>query len=210
MKKVIVIMALLVSGTVAGAYQLYQLVPVPIATAVIAEKPEKIMGGQNAVLLPETLSEKQSHLLNTAYTIAQSNGFKSPEIVQSILLQETKAGGMHDFRVANAEGEPYFGVMQIKLRPAKEVLSRNPDLYKKYAIQGRTDDEVKANLILNDSFNIEVATRYLRFLKDQYGYSGDMLKNAYNRGPEGVKSVGVDYHYAQEANKKLAAYKAKL
>jgi hypothetical protein len=207
LKKVIVVMSVFAASAVTGAYQLYQFVPKPIPTAVIGEKQEKILGGSSAVLLPANLANKQAKLLNIAYTTAKGEGFKNPEIVQGILLQETFAGGMKAYKVANPGPEAYFGPMQIKLAAARDILTQNPQLYAKYDFHTRTDDEVKANLILNENFNIEVATKYIRLLQTQYHLSGRELVNAYNRGPTGVKSVDNNFHYAIGAEQKLALMK---
>lgn len=210
MKKVIVVMSLLAAGTLSGAYELYKLVPKPIATAVIAEKPGKGMGGdqQAATLLPAHLSSKQSQLLSLAHKFAKAEGLQ-PELVQSVLLQESNAGGLKTYKVANPGPEAYFGPMQIKLGATKDVLKRNPGLFEKYGFHTRTDDEIKANLILNESFNVEVGTKYLRLLKQQYGFSGRQLMNAYNRGAGGVQLVDDTFHYALGAEAKFAAWKRK-
>lgn len=193
-----------------GAYELYsQFVPKPVATAVIGEKQDKILGGSAAVLLPTDLSNKQSRLLNLAYKIAKEEGVKHPEIIQSILLQETHAGGLKAYKVANPGPQAYFGPMQIKLGATRDVMARNPGLWSKYDFHTRTDDEVKANLILNEEFNLRVAVKYVQLLQRDYGYSGRQLVNAYNRGPGGVKSVGDDFHYALGAEAKLASFKRK-
>ena len=193
-----------------GAYELYsQFVPNPVATAVIGEKQDKILGGSAAVLLPTDLSNKQSRLLNLAYKIAKEEGVKHPEIIQSILLQETHAGGLKAYKVANPGPQAYFGPMQIKLGATRDVMARNPGLWSKYDFHTRTDDEVKANLILNEEFNLRVAVKYVQLLQRDYGYSGRQLVNAYNRGPGGVKSVGDDFHYALGAEAKLASFKRK-
>jgi hypothetical protein len=153
------------------------------------------------------MTPEQGKLMNVAYTIAKADGHKNPEIVQSVLLQESGGGIAKNMRVANPGPEAYFGPMQLKLVAAKTVLSRWPALFTKYHFQTRTDDEIKANLILNDVFNIEVGSKYLLILQREYGFSGRELLNAYNRGPAGVKEVGADYHYARGAEAKLAAYK---
>lgn len=210
MKKVIIAMSLVTAGIIGGAYELYQLVPQPIATAVIGEKPGKTMGGQQVSLLPATVTAKQANLLGIAYAMGKAEGFKNPEIVQSVLLQETQAGGMKAYKVANPGPDAYFGPMQLKLGAARDVLNRNPSMWSKYDFHTKTDDEVKANLILNDKFNLEVGAKYLRLLQQEYGFSGRELVNAYNRGPGGVKAVGADYHYALGAEAKLAAYKKKI
>jgi len=209
MKQVIGVMALVASGVVYGSYKLFEQIPTPVATAVIAEKPGKTMGGVASILLPQTLSSKQSTLLNLAYAAAKQEGLKNPDVMQIILLQETKAGAMKSYKVANAGPDAYYGPMQIKLNAARDVLSRNPQLYTKYDFHTHTDDEVKANLILNEKFNIDVAAKYVKILQTQYGLSGRELTNSYNRGPSGVKNVGDDFHYAVEGEQKLAEYKHK-
>lgn len=208
MKQVIAVMALIASGTVYGAYKLYQQVPVPVATAVIAEKPGKTMGGVASVLLPKTLSNKQAALLQQAYAAAKAEGV-NPETMQVILLQETRAGAMSSYKVANVGPNAYYGPMQIKLAATRDVLQRNPSLYKKYDFHTKSDDEVKANLILNEKFNIEVAAKYVKILQREYGLNGTKLTNAYNRGPGGVEYVDDNFHYAIEGKKKLAEYKRK-
>lgn len=208
MTKVNAALAVALAAVIAGAYQLWSLIPTPVGTAVIAEKVEGGRAGQQvAVLLPEKLTVEQGKLLNKAYEIAKADGHKDPALVQSVLLQETLAGGLKSYRVANPGPEAYFGPMQIKLAAAKDVLARFPGLFTKYAFHTRTDDEIKANLILNDRFNIEIGSKYLLMLKQQYGFSGRQLVNAYNRGPGGVHGVGDDYHYAIGAEQKLAAYR---
>jgi len=208
MYRVIAVMAVVASGTIYGGYKMFEELPVPVATAVIAEKPGKVMGGSNAVLLPQNLSNKQARLLQQAYAAAKAEGV-NPETMQVILLQETGAGTAPSYKVANAGPNAYYGPMQIKLAATRHVLDRNPGLYKKYDFHTHTDDEVKANLILNEKFNIEIAAKYVKILQKDYGLSGTKLTNAYNRGPTGVQSVGDDFHYAVEGREKLAAYKRK-
>ncbi len=210
MKKVIITMALLTALLGWAAVEIFALSPTPIANSVIAEKPQVgSVGGQIAQVIPSSLTSKQHRLLNMAYQVGKENGFKDPEIVQAILLQETHAGGMNSYKVANPGPQAYFGPMQIKLSAARDVLTRWPGLYDKFGFHTRTDDEVKANLILNERFNIEVATKYLLILKREYGFNGRQLLNAYNRGPGGVRAVDDSYHYAVGAERKLASWKQK-
>lgn len=208
MNRIIAVMAVVAAGTGYGAYELYTRMPVPVATAVIAEKPGKTMGGSAAMLLPTNLNSKQSQLLQQAVSFAKAEGV-SPETAQIILLQETKAGAMASYKVANAGPNAYYGPMQIKLAATRDVLQRNASLYKKYDFHTHTDDEVKANLILNEKFNIEVAIKYVKILQRDYGLTGTKLINAYNRGPTGVQAVGDDWHYAREGREKLNEYKRK-
>jgi hypothetical protein len=206
--KVIVTMSVVSAGVLSLAFSAYErFMPVPIATAVISDKPEKVIGGQAATLLPTNLTERQAALLQMAHKFGKQEGFKNPEIVQSVLLQETHAGGLKSYKVANPGPEAYYGPMQIKLGAAKDVLKQNQGLFDKYKFHTQTDDEIKANLILNEEFNVEVATKYLRILRETYKLAGRELVNAYNRGPGGVKAVGNDFHYAVGAEEKLAAWK---
>lgn len=210
MKKVIFTLSLFVVCTLTAGHYLYQFMPQPISTVVIAAKPDKAVGDQLAVVVPKNLTEKQKALLDVAYSIAKKDGHKDPEIVQSVLLQETRAGTMKKYKVANEEGEPYYGLMQLKLGATKDILKKFPALYDQFGFQTRADDEIKANLILNERFNMQIGSLYLLHLRQVYGYTGRELMNAYNRGAAGVKRVGSDYHYGVEAQKKLAAYKVAL
>lgn len=208
MKKVILCLGLVSALAVYGAAGLFQLMPSSIGTSVIAQKSDgKSIGGQAVTLLPSSMTPDQGKLMNKAYEIAQADGHKDPALVQAVLLQETDAGAAPKMRVANPGPEAYFGPMQLKLVAAKAVLNRWPQLFSKYHFQTRTDDEIKANLILNDVFNIEVGSKYLLILEHEYGFKGRELLNAYNRGPSGVKEVGSNYHYAIGAERKLAVYR---
>jgi hypothetical protein len=211
MKKVILSMALLTALLFVGATELFKQVPIPVGTSVIGEKPELGRTGSNQIaeVLPTNMTNDQYRLLNMAYAVGKENELKNPEIMQAILLQETKAGGMSKYKVANPGPDAYFGPMQIKLVAARAVLSRWPSMYDKFGFHTRTDDEVKANLILNERFNLDIAAKYLVILKKEYGFSGRELMNAYNRGPAGVKHVDDDFHYAIGAEKKLAAWKSR-
>lgn len=207
MYKTVAALSVVLTTVFSGLYHLETLEPTPVGNAVIAEKPQTGVIGQAAILLPANLSLSQTQILNTAYQVAKADGHKNPEIVQQMILQESQAGGVDKFKVAGNHGDEYFGLSQLKIKAAKEVLNQYPALFTKYQFQTRTDDEIKANLIMNPVFNIEVGSKYLKILHDRYGYSGRTLLNAYNRGPEGVKSVDENFHYARGAEQKLVQWK---
>lgn len=147
-------------------------------------------------------------LMQTAYAVGYADGHKDPTLLQAILLQESAAGTMKHHRVVHPnKNQSYFGAMQIKLGAAKDVLKKWPEMFDQYAFDTRTDDEIKARLIVDDAFNIAIASKYLVILRDRYGYTGHMLLNAYNRGPGGAKKVDENFHYAVSAQKKLSAWK---
>lgn len=192
-----------------GLYKLEVINPQPIANSVLAEKPTpNKIGGQAAVLLPDNLANSQHQVLNVAYEQAKADGHRDPQLVQGVLLQESHAGGLAAYKVAGNKGDEYYGLGQLKLGAARDVMKAYPELWDKYKFQTHTDDELKANLILNPRFNIEVTSKYLKLLQKLYGFTGRDLVNAYNRGPGGVKSIdSADFHYAREMEAKLAAMK---
>jgi soluble lytic murein transglycosylase-like protein len=200
-------MTAILASSIVLLSQAYTFIPDAVGTSVIGEKPTHIMGGQAVVLLPENMSMKQAQILNTAYEIAKADGHKDPQLVQGVLLQESGAGG-GTYRVAGPSKEPYYGVGQIKVSAARDVMSAYPALWSKYSFQTKTDDELKAHLILNTVFNIEITSKYLRLLQIRYGFTGRELLNAYNRGPGGVKSIDNDeFHYAKGVEAKLGRNK---
>ena len=154
-------------------------------------------GGGFVTSLPKNLTPKQAQMLSLAYEIAKKDGHKYPQLLQGILLQETKAGGMSSYAVAGQEfglktNERYYGVAQIKLVAARAVLNHYPSLKQEFDFHTQTDEEVIAKLIENDRFNISVASKYLLILK-QSGY--DTMKTlavAYNQGAAGAARLNPD------------------
>lgn len=187
-------------------FKLDILMPEPTANVVLAEKSSVVLGGQAAVVVPNDLTNTQHQILNKAYAQAKADGHRNPELVQGVLLQESHAG-QGNYKVAGNRGDEYFGLGQLKLGAARDVMAAWPALWAKYGFHTKTDDELKANLILNQNFNIEMTSKYLKLLQTRYGFQGRELMNAYNRGPGGVKAVGADWHYAIGAEAKLAAAK---
>lgn len=209
MYKTLAALGVVLALVFSGLYKLEVINPSPVANSVLAEKstPNKI-GGQAAVLLPDNLANSQHQVLNVAYEQAKADGHKDPQLVQGVLLQESHAGGLQSYKVAGNKGDEYYGLGQLKLGAARDVMKAFPELWEKYKFQTRTDDELKANLILNPRFNIEVTSKYLKLLQKVYGFSGRDLINAYNRGPGGVKSIdSSEFHYARGVEDKLAAMK---
>lgn len=162
----------------------------------------------NDIQVVSARASKPMVLMQAAYNTAKNDGHTDPSLVQAVLLQESMAGTLRHHRVvAPNKNQVYFGAMQIKLVAAKEVLAKWPSLFDSFSFDTRTDEEIKARLIVDDRFNIAVASKYLIILRDTYGFSGKMLLNAYNRGPFGAKRVDSTFHYGVSAQEKLAAWK---
>jgi len=158
------------------------------------------------VVIPDNLNSKQQKLLSFAYDVAKQDGYKHPAYLQGILMQETRACSVKNYRVAgltNKVGDHYFGAMQIKLAAAKSVLRTYPDMWKH--MDSRTDEEIQAKLILDDEFNIRIGSKYLMMM----GINKDPSRaiTAYNRGPGGVDYVNVaTFEYTNNVKK----YSAKM
>jgi hypothetical protein len=152
----------------------------------------------------------QADNLHLAYQVARADGHQDPRILQGLILQESNAGLAKNYRVGGLDHgakELYYGLAQIKVSTAMDVMRRFPGLWNEFEFQTRTKDELKAHLMLNNRFNLTVASKYLKMLKGDYGYTGRTLLNAYNQGPGGVRRVGEDWHYALGVEAKLAALK---
>jgi hypothetical protein len=144
--------------------------------------------------IPKNLSQHQAELLSQAYEIAQKDGHKQPQILQGIILQESKAGEMSSYKVAGQEfglktNSRYYGVAQIKLAAALDVLKSFPGLKKEFNFQSNTDEEVIAKLIENDKFNMSIASKYLLLLRNAGYDTIKQLAVAYNQGAGGAKNI---------------------
>ena len=144
--------------------------------------------------IPKNLSQHQAELLSQAYEIAQKDGHKQPQILQGIILQESQAGDMKSYKVAGQEyglktNLRYYGVAQIKLAAALDVLKTYPKMREEFNIRTNTDEEVIAKLIENDKFNMSVASKYLLLLRNAGYDTIKQLAVAYNQGAGGAKSI---------------------
>jgi hypothetical protein len=152
------------------------------------------------IKLPAHLSETQVRILTLAYQIAKQDGHKYPYLLQGIVLQETNAGEVKKYKVAGHEhglhpNNRYYGVAQIKLKAARDVLASYPSLISRFNFHTNTDEEVIAKLIENEAFNLEVASKYLLIMK-RYGFiTPREMALAYNQGPGGAKNQDPETFY---------------
>lgn len=162
---------------------------------------------QLAMRLPDNLTKKQLDLLNFAYEIAKTDGIKHPQYLQGIIMQESHAGGLADYRVAglsNREGDRYFGVSQMKLVAAKAVMQSYPEMWKQ--LDTKTDEELQAKLILDDKFNVRMGSKYLLIMG--INKNPDYAILSYNQGPGGAKSRDAStWHYNLGVKKHMTQLK---
>ena len=133
----------------------------------------------------KNVSEEQAHILNTAYAVAKKDGLKDPKLLPAILIQETKAGA--DPKYLNPK-KGNFGISQIRINTAKEVLKQNNDLARRFKITANADNDTIAHKLTHDnSFSLAIASRYLSMLSALGFKTPQQLALAYNRGPGGAK-----------------------
>lgn len=193
------IVASLVLGiSVSAAFYVTPKQPTAVVSVPIADG---IRGGGMSVVLPQHLTQRQVELLTMAYHIAKQDGHPYPQLLQGIILQESHAGEHPNYRVAGQEfglaaNKRYYGVAQIKLAAARDVLKHYPQMNQQFDLgNNAADEEVIAKLIENDAFNLAVASKYLLILKT-YGY--DTIKQlalAYNQGPGGARNHDSETHH---------------
>jgi len=203
----------LIIGATAGFAFGVERAPKPAIAATVLVVPGTETTEAYSLPVPERLEGHQTELLRIAYQTAKDDGLKQPQLLQAILLQESNAGELRSYKVAGQEyglttTHRYYGVAQIKLDAAKDVLKHYPDMWEQFGFHTRTDDEVIAKLIENDTFNIAVASKYL-LLMTKAGYkSPRALAAAYNMGPGGAAGVdlatnayatGVAHHMSKMA-----------
>lgn len=162
------------------------------STVTIVTLPEALPAEPPKKVLPSFLTKKQIELLEQAYLIGKSDNHKHPELLQGILMQETKAGTA-EYKSAKNN---CFGIFQIKIGAAQEVLKTFPELVLQYGVSPTNSTKLRQRLIHDDEFNTSVASKYLLIMK-RYGYvtiKGMAL--AYNQGAGGAKSKNPDtFHY---------------
>lgn len=144
---------------------------------------------------PQSYVQKQV-VLNYAHQVAKRDGHH-PNLVKGIILQESNAG--QDPKM-NSHAS-YFGVGQIKIVAAKDVLETYPSMQRKYSI---TSNAVLKDKLKHDpKFNVDVVSKYLEILQDRYNLRGIRLVEGYNKGPNAVKHAQ-HFPYAKAIQRKLA------
>lgn len=128
---------------------------------------------------------EQLDLLNLAFQIGYEDGGEShAKFLQAVLMQETIAGQLGRLGHLSAPmGKRSYGVMQVKVAAARDVLRHKPELG-----HFRTDEQLIARLIADDAFNMRIASAYLKYLRKRFGSDHQALV-AYNVGPSAAKNV---------------------
>ena len=148
------------------------------------------------------LNAEQLALLKTAYAIGyQDGGRRQARLVQAVLLEETVAGQLGRLGDLSAPlGKRSYGVMQVKVAAARDVLRDHPDIG-----SFLNDEQLITRLITDDEFNIRVASAYLQHLRRLTGDDHEALV-AYNVGMNGARRVVdvSDFKYVQGVERYLS------
>jgi hypothetical protein len=151
-----------------------------------------------------SFTDNQVDLLTFALETAKSDGHKNPSYILGILMQESKAGETKDFRVSGSPksiSSRVFGIAQIKLAAALAVMKRWPEMWS--FLDTHTNEELQARLILDDRFNIRVASKYA-LLMGMNDHPNKAIAS-YNLGQGGVEFVNPKTYKYTIAVKKHAA-----
>jgi hypothetical protein len=129
--------------------------------------------------------EPKDTLTEYALAVAKADGHKQPALVVGVLKVESDVGTASNYRVVKQGTSTFYGAGQLSLAAAKAVMKRFPDLWNDF--NTRTDEELKARLILDDRFNVKVTSKYLLIS----GVNKDARKGvaAYNVGLGGVELI---------------------
>lgn len=170
-------------------------------TAVLTVEDKK-SNSSVSIILPEFLTDTQARNITIAHDIGKRDGLQ-PGLLPAIIMKETQAGEYPSYKVAGQEfglttNQRYYGLAQIKLSAAKDVLKAYPNLTKEFRFHTKTDEEIIAKLIENDVFNMSVASKYLLLLRKSGYDTVRQLALAYNQGPGGAKAHDPQTHqYSQ-------------
>lgn len=123
--------------------------------------------------------------LSLVFNVANQIG--DPETLEAILLQETN-GGRSDM-IGNKDspvGKRSYGLMQVQVVAARDVLRRNHDLFNEYFPNRKydnvADEEIIALLLTDPEANVKIAAYHFRYYKTLAHGNWDRTVAGYNAG----------------------------
>jgi len=156
-------------------FSILPIKPLLANTKAVVQKPTKKFLNP---LTRKWMTREQVRLLNIAHTIGMDDGSEEhANLLQAILMQETHAG--YYGRIGDTDapvGKRSYGVMQVKLITAWDVLKNNPEMG-----QFNTDEELLIRLMTDDHFNISIASKHLVALRNSTRRYAQAVM-AYNTG----------------------------
>jgi hypothetical protein len=124
------------------------------------------------------LTGEQVKLLNLAHHIGiEEDGEEHAAMLQAIMMQESHAGNYGRIGDVNADvGKRSYGVMQVKLITAYDVLKNYPEMG-----SFKTEESLIVKLVTDDAFNIRIASKHLMMLRKHTKRDAQAVM-AYNTG----------------------------
>ena len=164
------------------------------------------------LLLPPSAWPAPGMSQDEIYRIAYEEGLKvgHPETMVAIAFLETR-GGAYKSTPHGVVGDGFarfgqrsYGVMQIRLQTAREVLRRNPQLG-----TFPTDEHLLVALLTDSVFNIRVAALYFQMQIKHFRHWRTALV-AYGAGPQNAKIGRDPLNYADQIAKAITRELPKL
>lgn len=131
-----------------------------------------------------------NELAEYAYQTAISDGHHNPKYVVGVLNVESKLGEHDNFRVVKHLSSTFYGAGQLTIGAAKAVMQRFPKMWE--SLDTKTEEELKAKLILDDKFNVQVTSKYLLMMGVNQNLDRGIA--AYNVGIGAVKTINPSAH----------------
>lgn len=156
-----------------------------------------------------TPEDTKAAYLTMVYEVA--SGYKHPEVLQAILLQESN-GGTHPTLIGSPNAHPdkrSYGVMQVTLKTARSLLERYAYLRDAYfperPMSEVADREIKTLLLRNHRANIEIAAALFDLYLSTSNGDVNRAIAAYNVGIGGVKRLKnpASFRYVKEVRHKI-------
>jgi len=138
------------------------------------------------------LTDRQFYILKLARDIGKEDDLSLT--LMGIVMQESRAGETQRVGHMSAPiGKRSYGVMQVKVTAARDVLKEYPEFGEFYS-----DEELIGRLLYDDEFNIQISLGYIKLLKKR-GLSWHEILLAYNLGPSGAEGKNpLKYHYVKD------------
>lgn len=131
----------------------------------------------------DNLTDKQKQNLDLVFEI--SSGIGNPEIIQAIALKESSAGESASYDKRLSHNRRSYGILQVQVPTARDVLKNNPDLLTKFfpfkSLSEIKDTDLKKLLINNLEANITIGAHVFKWYHSMAS-SIDTALAGYNMG----------------------------
>lgn len=149
---------------------------------------------------------KQIKFVNQAYFIAKEEGIKNHSLLLGVLYKESKLGAHPNYKITASKSKyPNYGIGQMTLPTAIDVIKDNPEIKNEFDINSTSD--IKFLLMNNATFAIKLTAKRLL----QLGINKNPAKAvmAYNTGPAKVSTNPQNFYYTKSVYNYAEKFKEK-